>query len=367
MKSNSEIMLAHIAEEPGLIRGLLDSRKVFTADFCRLFLENSIRRVYFSGSGSPANACEVLSFFCSKLLGVEATCIVPTLFNNHMDFNIRDYRPEEIMLICPAESGRTRGTVEAAARAAALGIHTACCTYNMRGTLAGICEAAMNKPSGEEIALPSSKGHTVGIAIFLLCFIEAALASGRMSTEEYSGCINDLYAMTELMGKSAEASEEWFCEHQEDVMDSGKYWFIASGANTGTAREGALKFLECTRRPAFAYELEEFMHGPLAALGNSDMVFFLLPELGTERGRMLELAEFCTRITDRCVSIGYNSAAATGIPLMAKMTGNGLCSVLELLIPIQVLACRIAINLGHDLTRHSRNSAGKAMNLSIEE
>ena len=54
MKSDMHsVMLDHIAEEPGLILGLLEHRQAVTADFCRIFLENNIKRVYFSGSGFP--------------------------------------------------------------------------------------------------------------------------------------------------------------------------------------------------------------------------------------------------------------------------------------------------------------------------
>lgn len=136
MKSDMHsVMLDHIAEEPGLILGLLEHRQAVTADFCRIFLENNIKRVYFSGSGSPANACEVLRYFCERILKIEASCIVPTVFNRHLDFNLRDWRPEEILLICPAESGRTKGTVIAAHHAAGLGIHTACCAFDTTGVL----------------------------------------------------------------------------------------------------------------------------------------------------------------------------------------------------------------------------------------
>ena len=89
MKSDMHsVMLDHIAEEPGLILGLLEHRQAVTADFCRIFLENNIKRVYFSGSGSPANACEVLRYFCERILKVEASCIVPTVFNRHLDFDL---------------------------------------------------------------------------------------------------------------------------------------------------------------------------------------------------------------------------------------------------------------------------------------
>lgn len=360
-------MLQHIIEGPALIRGLLNNRKAVTGDFCRIFLENNIRRVYFSGSGSPANACEVLAYFCKKLLGAEATCIIPTLFDHHQDFDTLNYLPEEILLICPAESGRTKGTVRVAERAASRGIHTACCTFNINGRLADLCDVALYKPSGREVALPSTKGHTMGIFIFLLCFVEAALATGKIEEQEYRLYIDELYTSAQCMEENVQTVEDWFTDNQVEVMDSGCYWFIGYGANIGTAKECALKFLECTRRPSLAYELEEFMHGPLAAVRPNDMVFFLMAETGADRSRMAELAQFCTRITERCVAVGADVATIAGLPLQIVTSGGKMGSTLELLQPMQLLAGDIAGCLGYDLTKHSKNSAGKAMKLSIEE
>lgn len=367
MKSDMHsVMLDHIAEEPGLILGLLEHRQAVTADFCRIFLENNIKRVYFSGSGSPANACEVLRYFCERILKVEASCIVPTVFNRHLDFDLRDWRPEEILLICPAESGRTKGTVIAAHHAAELGIHTACCAFDTTGVLGRICDVAIKKTSGQEIALPSTKGHIMGIAIFLLCIIEAAHALGRLGDVEYDGCIESFRRAAASMDSARASASDWFLRFQDEIMDSGSCWFIGYGANCGTARECALKFLECTKRPAFGYELEEFMHGPLAAVRSTDMLFFLCAEEGEELDRMLELARFCRRITPRCVTIG--KAHANGCPdmqLAFDFTGSELTSVLELLVPMQVLAYHTADCLGYDLTVHSKHSAGRAMGLSF--
>lgn len=363
-----EIMLKHIAEEPLLIRSLLDNRKAVTEKFCDIFLKNKIRRAYFSGSGSPANACEVLRFFCEKLLKVEASYCIPTVFNHHFDFNTRDYAPNELLLICPAESGRTKGTVLAAQHARELGIHTVCSTFNLHGLLAGICDVALYKPSGLEIALPSTKGHVLGIFLFLLSFVEAAYVTGKIERLEYARCIDAFYKASNAMEDAQEKASAWFREYQDEIMDSGSYWFIGYGANYATAKECALKFLECTKRPSFGYEQEEFMHGPLCAVKSSDMVFFLCAEDGKEKERMYELFRFCRQITPRCVMIQRESDEEAGVmPLPFAMTGTEMTSVLELLVPMQVLAYHVADCLGYDLTQHSKNSAGKAMSLSFSD
>lgn len=247
-----------------------------------------------------------------------------------------------------------------------LGIHTACCAFDTTGVLGRICDVAIKKTSGQEIALPSTKGHIMGIAIFLLCIIEAAHALGRLGDVEYDGCIESFRRAAASMDSAMASASDWFLRFQDEIMDSGSCWFIGYGANCGTARECALKFLECTKRPAFGYELEEFMHGPLAAVRSTDMLFFLCAEEGEELDRMLELARFCRRITPRCVTIG--KAHANGCPdmqLAFDFTGSELTSVLELLVPMQVLAYHTADCLGYDLTVHSKHSAGRAMGLSF--
>ena len=47
-----------------------------------------------------------------------------------------------------------------------------------------------------------------------------------------------------------------------------------------------MKFSESHKRLTVAYELEEFLHGPLGTVQNGDMIFFLFGEEGLEKERM---------------------------------------------------------------------------------
>ncbi|MFR9189265.1 MAG: hypothetical protein ACLVL7_02695 [Anaerotruncus massiliensis (ex Togo et al. 2019)] len=50
-----------------------------------------------------------------RLLGVEASSSLPAVLNRHTPFNANGvYRPEEMLLICPAQTGRTTGPIESA-------------------------------------------------------------------------------------------------------------------------------------------------------------------------------------------------------------------------------------------------------------
>ena len=96
------------------------------------------------------------------------------------------YEPDEMVLVCPGESGRTKGPVIAARKAQELGMHVVCTTLEPQGVLAQASDVVIFKPSGRELGLPSTKGHSTGIFLLLLCFIEAAHATGKISDEEYA-------------------------------------------------------------------------------------------------------------------------------------------------------------------------------------
>ena len=80
---NRNVMLEEIRSEPYFFEICLDQKEKITRDFVGLFMSHSIKRIYFSGSGSPFNAGIVLKYAAEKLLNIEATCSYPMLFNNH--------------------------------------------------------------------------------------------------------------------------------------------------------------------------------------------------------------------------------------------------------------------------------------------
>ena len=107
------VMLEEIMSEPGYFRECLERREELTGDFVKLFTSHRFRRIYFSGSGSPSHAGLVLKYAAEKLLNIEATYSYPMLFNNHEGLNVGGkYKPEEMVVICPAESGRSKGVFE---------------------------------------------------------------------------------------------------------------------------------------------------------------------------------------------------------------------------------------------------------------
>lgn len=98
------------------------------------------------------------------------------------------------------------------------------------------------------------------------------------------------------------------------VMNAPFYRVIGYGANYGTALETALKFIETHKRLTMAYELEEFMHGPIRTVNPGDCIFFLCAEDGPEKERMKKLYEVVRKMTDNCVLV-CSEADGAGSPM----------------------------------------------------
>jgi glucosamine 6-phosphate synthetase-like amidotransferase/phosphosugar isomerase protein len=304
----------------------------------------------------------------AKLLGVEASCSYPALFNHHEGFAPPSlFRPEEMLLICPAESGRSRGAVDTARAARARGIPVVCTTLNPQGVLARECDVVIRKPTGYEQALPSTKGHLIGLYLLMLCLVDAAAERGTLSPQEYESDLRTLRDLAQSSRQSAAAALAWFEAHRELAMGAGTYQILGYGANFGTAMEAALKFKECHQRPTFAYELEEFLHGPIRIVRENDLIFLLLGEDGPERARMLELYGVLQTLTPGCVLVGDAAAERQPMSLAFPSVGKEFFNAVDLLVPMQVLAYSIGHALGADFTRGLHSEAKAAMHPSYPD
>lgn len=365
----SEVMLEEIKEESTLFNEILKDRLTITRDFVNLFKSHNFKRIYFSGSGSPSHVAFILKYASTKLLNIESTCSFPALFNNHEDFNVGGkYRPEEMLLICPAESGRTKGPVYSARKAKELGISVVCTTLNPKGVLAKECDVVIEKPSGHEFALPSTKGHSTGLFILLLCVVEAAQAIGSISKDEYDRYIAGFERLAESCNDAREKTLAWFVEHQKIAMLADKFRIIGYGANYGTAMETAIKFIESHGRPSLAYELEEFMHGPIRSVLKDDVIFFICAEDGLEKDRMIRLFKVMKQYTDNCVLVhSSNDSFTDPLEITFNAVNIDLLSTLEYLVPMQVLSFAISYHLGLDMTTRTTLAVKEAMEPSFSD
>ena len=345
-------MMDEILEQPELLRQLVEQREQLTAPFVELVTSRRIKRVFFTGNGSPWYVGCSLMETAQDLLGADASALPSAYFNRHAGLRIPEvYQPDEVLLICPAESGHSRGQVDAARAARAAGAAVGCTTLIPDGVLARDCDVVLPKPGGHEVAMATTKGQSIAILELLMCFVDAACALGRIGAEEHARYLHAFKELPANVAATIDASTRWFERNRDIVMAAEQFFILGYGPNWGTAQEAALKFYECHQRPTLALELEEGMHGPFRAVRKSDVVFFICAEEGEERYRALTLASALATYNDNRVCLRRADDPAMGpLDLPVFTSGMPFISTIEYLVPFQMLSYLISEAMGIDLS-----------------
>jgi glucoselysine-6-phosphate deglycase len=345
---DQEAMMGYILEEPDIIKNVYENRKDITKDFVAYFLNHPVKRVYLSGHGSPRHVCIILAQMMEKLLKVEVSCEIPTIFNNHSEYNINGlYKKDELLLICPAQSGRTAGPYWSAVKAKEAGVPIICTTLHPDGKLAALCDVVIDKKTGHEDSFPESKGHIAAIAIVTMCVIETAYALKRIDSAAYSAYLKAFERLPSTCSQAIRATEEWYEKNKYKMISQPTLTILGYGPNYGTALEGALKILEATLKTVVGYEFEEYMHGVMEPITRDSVIFFICPADSREQERMHTLIKYTRGICDNCIVISRSDDTyADEHSICCDFTDCEFLDTMEYLIPFQVICHKMARDMG---------------------
>lgn len=344
-------MEREIKEQPDLFIAILENYDRLTEPFISLCKRKAPKKVLFVGNGSPYYAGSALCFAAERFLKADAEAVPAAIFNNHKEFNLSGaYEPDEILLVCPAESGHSRGQVDAARRAKGGGHVVMATTLNPEGVLARECDIVLPKYGEHEVAMAATKGQSQALLLILINFLEAGFALGNIEKTEYERYREAVFSLPSNIEKTIKSTYEWFSANEKRVMGVDKFFILAYGANFATAEEAALKFFECHAIPTFALELEESLHGPFRSLNKNDMAIFIAAEPGPERDRMQLLADSCAPKCDNRVLIASDKSKVDGDVLRIFASDLPFVTCIEYLIPLQILSYLIADRMGIDLS-----------------
>lgn len=347
VEMNRHAMMETIREQPGLIRELYDERKEITRDFVEFFRSHDVKKVYFSGHGAALNDALWIEPFMEQILKVDVEVTNPTTFNHRGKFNVGGLlRPEEMLVICPAQAGHTTGPVLTARKARAQGIPVLCFTHDSGSVLARECDIIINNHSPAEPAFVETKGHIADVLIGYLCSLEAALALGRIGQEEYDQWCVAIEELPDRCAGHIQAAVDWYERHKYLLVSARTYTAIGFAENYVTAKDGCLKLAEATANDCASYEMEEYMHGPDLSL-HEDTVIFVINPKAAESKRMSELYRYCRKISRRCILIASkDNPDADDNALLSDFLDKEYLTALEYIIPFQVLAHLTAMDIG---------------------
>jgi glutamine---fructose-6-phosphate transaminase (isomerizing) len=317
MRASESALYAAIRAQPGELRRLLNEARVGTAQAAALLRGRPVRLV---GIGSSYHAA-LAGCWLLRSAGIEATAL--------HSFDVAAYGvglDAACGYILISHRGTKRYTVLAGERIVALG--APCVALTAQGAPAPSGAMHLETVPGEQ-----SSTHTVSYmgALTLLALIAAALGADRVG------------AALPTVATAIEASlarAEQIQTLAASVAQSGRIALIGAGPNGVTAPEGALKLKEAAYVVAEGMAVEQYLHGPLVALGSGDtLVAVRVPGPGLQR--IDETAEVARAIGVRVVCAGVDSAnGALAVPGIEQLPES--LTPLAAVVPLQLLALYVA-------------------------
>lgn len=299
------------------------------------------RRVYLTGCGTSFHAAragaEMIRTFTDGALEVQAI----------QAYEFVTYLPElkpEDAVVALTHSGVTKMTLRAIARANESRASSIVIT--------GFADSAAGKagtitiPSGYNDEL--SWAHTVSYtsALATLAAVGNSLATTRRRL--------DLSPLPEVMAEALQLEE---MAHRlaagalvtERFQEPPWILIVGGGPNEATAHEGVLKLLETSYVRAGAFELEQVLHGPLAAADEGTMAILLCPAgRSTERAAQLVQALLRLEITPVVICGGDNQASFEDAHRLILPDLPEVLSPIPYVVPLQFFAYFLSVGKGYN-------------------
>jgi fructoselysine-6-P-deglycase FrlB-like protein len=325
-------MLADIARQPEVLAGLMARRAEFLAAGRRVLAPGPGGRLVISGCGDGLFAAEAASLFAAEAgLDWRATGALDLVLSAHR-------LTQQDRAACISMSGNVDRTVEAAQAVASHAVPLLALVNVAGGRLGAIAreKISLDLPDLAPF-LCGTASYTATLAALMLL---AAGAAGAEPTTDAMAALPDAVAC------ASDAAVTALDGFGADGITGVR--FLAAGADMGTARYGAAKFVELTLIPAWAADLEEFAHSQYWAMPATDLVVIVatspvIAAYATESCRALSGLGVRTLAVDTVEAPVETATLRITLP-----AGPQTLAPLVAAVPLQHLAYRMAVADGLD-------------------
>jgi glutamine---fructose-6-phosphate transaminase (isomerizing) len=328
------IMSGEIAEQPGVLRRILDEGAGPIREVAAKIAARNPRFVLLTARGTSDNAALYAKYLVEVVLGRPAgltSMSTTTAYGAKPDLT-------DCLVVTVSQSGGSPDLVVSTEAARRAGAVTLAVTNNAASPLAAVSEFHIDVLAGPEKALPATKTYTAELlALYLL--VEGL--RGRDGADAHAHALPALAEGVLARADEVRVLAERYRFAQRLVITSRGYGYP-------TAREAALKLMETSYIPASPFSGADLLHGPLAMIDNVSPVIAIVPDgkggealqpvLSRLRGRGADLVVVGQRDQVAAASAGF--ALPPNVP-------EPLQPILEIL-PLQRLSYEVTVARGQD-------------------
>jgi glucosamine--fructose-6-phosphate aminotransferase (isomerizing) len=262
--TDGRVMAAEMAEQPAILRRLIDQRNDVFARV-RAILPSPPVRVVIVARGSSDHAAIYGRYVLEHATRTPVALAAPSLHTRYgVDTDYHGY-----LAIAASQSGRTPEIVTALQQMRSRGAVTIAVTNDPDSPLAEAADLALAIGAGRERAIPATKTFTAQLAVFAL--LAEAIGPVPWTPADWATVTPSVEA---ALADPAPASRV-----AAEIGDARAAVVLARGFLFSVALEAALKLKETTSLLAWADSTADFRHGPIAVV-DSDLPVLALSASG---------------------------------------------------------------------------------------
>lgn len=332
-------MLKEIHEQPEIIARMADAERDNVAKLVADIERRDIDFVIMAARGTSDHAAIYGKYLLEIKNSIPVGLADPSIFTLYG----AKLKLDRALVIGVSQSGQATDVAEFLEQSKQYGALTVSITNVVGSKLAQIADHSIFCHAGQEKGVAATKTYTSTLAALYL--LSATLA------HDVSHAKKQLIGCAEAM-KSTLGIEEYCATKAERYRFIQDGYVIARGLNYCTALEAALKLAETSYISMLAYSAADFMHGPIAAVHESEACFLCAPP-GKALPTMIDMA---SRLSERKAEVAIISSeeeilsyATTPFRLDAIVEEE--LSPLIYILPEQLLAYYLAVSRGFDPDR----------------
>lgn len=349
--------LAYIYQTPEILTNIVRLQQEIMLEVCNALKKKSITEIYITGSGSSYHSALAAKKYIQTLLGIQVHVVYPVMFIENIEF-----LAEEAMLIGISQQGTSTAVIAALDKMHKSGRITISMTGEHHTEITKHSDANIYIECGYEDAGATTKGFTSSVLTLMLFALQYAKTMGRVDEKKYEYYQNRMNRTIHNMPQLIQKAELW-CNTKSDCLCRTKDLIVIAGCEQKSILlETVLKFSETCRFPVRGYEAEEFMHGMYNAVGEKTEFMYIFSRNGKGMERMQQLYNYYEEQGYQQYVINGKNADS----LKNCFSQDDMYSLLELILPIQVLFVQTSRKKGIDLNIPKDPNFHKIMRSKIE-
>ncbi|TEU14881.1 MAG: glutamine--fructose-6-phosphate transaminase (isomerizing) [Hadesarchaea archaeon] len=335
--------LKEIFQQPEAVRDTLRAATGELEKLVKLLLK--AERIYIIACGTSYHAALVCKYALAKLADLSVEAVISSEFQESCRVD------GKTVILAITQSGETADTLKAVQVAKAGGAKVACLTNAVGSSITRESNIVCHIYAGPEVSVVATKTFAAQVAYLLLLAIHLA-RERSLPKSKADELIKRLGGISDVMRAVLTGVEPQVKKLARQYRSAQHIYLIGRGIGYPLVMEAALKLKEITYIHSEAMPAGELKHGTLALIDQGTPVIAVVPP-GESRVRMAGNVEEAKARGATVIAVAEEGDDVKGhvdefIPIPPT---EELFSPLLYIIPLQLLAYHITVELGQDPDR----------------